>query len=118
MMSSVSPICSMASMQLEALRLVPKISLQLYLCLLFRKVEFVVFCHWSDGSKSAPFVELKTREASVALVGSSNNDVLVVFVFSSDDIGGSYNSCVVPRELRIKARMAMMSSSILDATEG
>ena len=118
MMSSVSPICSMASMQLSALRLVPKISLQLYRCPLFREVVFVVFCHWSDGSESVPFVELNTREASVAFVGSSNNDVLVVFVLSSDDNGGSYTSCVVPRELRRRAKMAMMSSSILDATEG
>ena len=78
---------------------------------------FVVFCHESDGSKSVPFVEPNTREAFVAFVGSIDNDVFVVFAFWSDDIGGSYTSCVVPKELRRRAKMAMMSNSMLEATE-
>lgn len=77
---------------------------------------FVVFCHWSDESKSVPLVEPNTREASVTFVGSRDNDVFVVFAFSSDDIGGSYTSCVVPKALRRRAKMAMTSSMMLDAT--
>ena len=79
---------------------------------------FVVFCHWSDGSNSVPFDEGDTREASVSSVDSSNNDVLVVFALSSDEIGGSYTSCGVTKELRRRAKMAMMSASMLDAVEG
>ena len=108
----------MALMQLSALRWVPKRSLQLYRFALSRKVVFVVFCHGCNASKSVPFVELNTREASVAFVGSSDNDVFVVSVFSSDDVGGSYTSCMVQKELRRRAKMAMMSTSMLDATEG
>lgn len=77
----------------------------------------VVFCHWSDGSKCVPFVEPNTREASVAFFVSSNNVVFVVLAFSSDDIGGSYTSCVVTKDLCRRAKMAMMSTSILAANE-
>ena len=117
MVSSVSPICSIALMQLSALRLMPKPLLQVYDAPPLRVVVFVGFCHGKDGSKSVPFVEIYAREASVAFVGSSNNDVFVVFLFSSDDIGGSYTTCVVPKELRRRAKMAMMSTSMLDATD-
>ncbi len=105
-------------MQLSARRLVPYIALQVYSLPPSRNVVFVVFCHGNDGSKSVPFVEPNTEEASVAFVGSINNDLFVVFAFWSDDIGGSYTSCVVPKELRRRAKMAMMSTSMLDATEG
>lgn len=62
-------------------------------------MALVEFGHWSDGSKCVPFVEANTREASVPFVGSSNNDVSVVLAFLSDDIGGSYASCVVAKDL-------------------
>ena len=104
-------------MQLSALRLMPKPLLQAYDPPPLKVVVFVVFCHGNDGSKSVPFVEINTREASVAFVGSSNN-VFVVSLFSSDDIGGSYTTCVVPKELRRRAKMGMMSTSMLDATDG
>ena len=79
---------------------------------------FVVFCHWSDGSKSVPFAGLNTRAVSVVFVGSSNDNLSVVFAFSSDDVGGSYTSCVVTKELRRRTRKEMMSTNMLDATAG
>ena len=81
MVSSVSPICSTALMQLSALRLMPKPLLQAYDAPPLRVVVFVVFCH------------------------------------GNDDIGGSYTTCVVPKELRRRAKMAMMSTSMLDAAD-
>lgn len=107
----------MASMQLWGLRSTPYSRWQLYDTVFFKDVALVVFCHWSDESKCVPFVEPNTREASAVFVGSSNNDVSVVLVSLSDDIGGSYTSCVVAKDLWRTANMAMISTSILGATE-
>ena len=107
----------MASMQLSGRRSTPYSRWQLYDTVFFKDVVLVVFCHWSDGSKCVPFVEPNTREASAVFVGSSNNDVSVALVSLSDDIGGSYTSCVVAKDLRRRAIMAMMSISMLGATE-
>ena len=107
----------MASMQLLGRRSSPYSRWQLYDNVLFKDVVLVVFCHWSDESNCVPFVEPITREASAVFVGSSNNDVSIVLVALSDDIGGSYTSCVVAKDLWRRANMAIMSTSMLGATE-